>query len=232
MHWDAPPKPADLTEQRLITAILDGTFPPDSHLPAERDLAQQLGVTRPTLREALQRIARDGWIDIQHGKPTRIRHVWTEGSLGVLSGIARYPDHQPPEFVPHLLQIRLLLAPEYAAMAVRNNPDQVLAALEPCLTLAEDPQAFTTADWNVHLTLTIASTNPIFTLILNGFRDLYLVMGARYFQSEQARGFSRGFYTDLHACTLTGNCSQAEEITRTVMARSINIWDQIPGGEG
>jgi len=229
MHWDAPEKPTDLTEQRLITAILDGTFAPDTHLPAERELAQQLGITRPTLREALQRLARDGWIDIQHGKPTRVRHIWSEGSLGVLSGIARDPDHQPPDFVSHLLHIRLLLAPSYAALAVQHNPAQVLAALEPCLDLPENPQAFTQADWHVHYTLTTASTNPIFTLILNGFRELYLIMGERYFQSGQARTCSSSFYHDLHACTLAGDCSQAEEITRTVMARSITLWNQLPG---
>ena len=55
----------------------------------ERELAGQLGVTRPTLREALQRMARDGWIKIQHGRSTRVRNFWREGNLGVLSGIAR-----------------------------------------------------------------------------------------------------------------------------------------------
>ena len=40
-----------------------------THLPSERDLADKIGVTRTTLREVLQRLARDGWLTIQHGKP-------------------------------------------------------------------------------------------------------------------------------------------------------------------
>ncbi|VEI44878.1 fatty acid metabolism regulator [Actinobacillus equuli] len=33
-------------------------------------------MTRTTLREVLQRLARDGWLHIQHGKPTRVNDVW------------------------------------------------------------------------------------------------------------------------------------------------------------
>src|SRR3990170_7275190 len=87
MAWDPPLRPAELAETRLIAAILDGQFPINSTLPPERDLSTQLGVTRPTLREALQRLARDGWLEIRHGRPTRVRDYWHEGSLGVLGAM-------------------------------------------------------------------------------------------------------------------------------------------------
>ncbi|TLM97514.1 GntR family transcriptional regulator, partial [bacterium] len=51
MNWDLPKKPAELSERRLIDAILTGQYPIDSNLPAERELSVILGVTRPTLRE-------------------------------------------------------------------------------------------------------------------------------------------------------------------------------------
>jgi len=63
MQWDTPMKPAELAENRLVEAILEGTFPINSSLPAERELAEMLGVTRPTLREVLQRLSRDGWLE-------------------------------------------------------------------------------------------------------------------------------------------------------------------------
>ena len=58
MNWTSPQKPAEVAESRLITAILDGRFPIGQPLPPERELAGQLGVSRPALREALQRMAR------------------------------------------------------------------------------------------------------------------------------------------------------------------------------
>ena len=89
--WKPIQKPAETAEQRLLDAILCGHFAVNSSLPGERDLAEQVGVTRPTLREAMQRLARDGWLDIQHGKPTRVRDYWLEGNMGVLTVLAQMP---------------------------------------------------------------------------------------------------------------------------------------------
>src|SRR5690606_5044175 len=90
IRWAAPARPAELTYNRLVEAILDGTFPANSTLPAERELADKLGVTRSTLREALQRLAADGWLDIQQGRRTRVRDIWTEGNLNILAMLVEH----------------------------------------------------------------------------------------------------------------------------------------------
>src|SRR5512133_1445480 len=120
VQWEIPLKPAELVENRLVTAILDGTFPVTSNLPPERDLAEKLGVTRPTLREALQRLSRDGWVEIHHGKTTRVRDYWREGNLLILGTLARHKELLDLNFVSQLLQVRLLLAPEYTRLAIER----------------------------------------------------------------------------------------------------------------
>ena len=224
MNWSSPLKPAELTENRLIDAVLEGHFPIGSHLPPERELAAQLGVTRPTLREALQRLARDGWLDIQHGKPTRVRDYWQEGNLGVLSALARRPEQLPDDFIINLLQIRLLMAPTYTRMAVYSNSKQVLDTLDGHEQLPETPSAFASFDWQLHHNLTLASSNPIFTLILNGFKDLYLPMAEYYFQRKQARANSSHFYAELTKAAAHSDPIAAETITRSVMHDSIRLW--------
>lgn len=224
MDWYPPQKPSELTENRLITAILDGHFPPDSNLPPERDLASQLGVTRPTLREALQRMARDGWLDIHHGVSTRVRDYWSEGNLAVLTAIVQRTDHLPSDFVDNLLAVRLSLAPAYTHLAVENDPARIEALLSAAAGIDDTPEAFTAADWELHHTLTIASGNPIFTLILNGFHDLYYIMGLRYFALSDARDTSRAFYRDLHSCVSKQDAAAAGNVTAAVMARSLEIW--------
>ncbi len=67
--------PAGIAEHYIVESIWKGKFAPGTILPAERELADSIGVTRTTLREVLQRLARDGWLTIQHGKGTRINHV-------------------------------------------------------------------------------------------------------------------------------------------------------------
>jgi len=230
MDWNPPPKPAELTEKRLIEAILDGHFQINSTLPAERELAEQIGVTRPTLREALQRLARDGWLEINQGKPTRIRNYWVEGNLAVLAEIARHQDHLPADFITNLLSIRKLMAPTYAQLAIQNEPIAIIHLLEWMVSLPNDPTAYANSDWELHNQLTISSCNPIFTLILNGFRDLYPVIGLLYFQSQYARDRSRLFYQELLDCAHRRDTGRAFDVTNQVMCDSLEIWRSINNG--
>jgi GntR family transcriptional regulator, negative regulator for fad regulon and positive regulator of fabA len=225
MNWTSPLKPAELTEKRLIEAILDGIFPVGSCLPAERELASQLKVTRPTLREALQRLGRDGWLEIHQGKPTRVKDYWHQGNLGVLSHLAHHPDHLPIDFIPNLLAVRQTLAPAYASLAVERDPASVVATLQGYSSLDESPQAFAEFDWWLHLQLTIASGNPIFTLILNGFSELYIPMACRYFQSHASRESSRRFYQALLQAAQSRDAQSAELVTRQTMAKSLELWN-------
>ncbi|MBP9041293.1 MAG: fatty acid metabolism transcriptional regulator FadR [Anaerolineaceae bacterium] len=224
--WTSPLKPADLTERRLIEAILDGTFPVNSLLPPERDLAAMLGVTRPTLREALQRLSRDGWIEIHHGKSTRVRDYMREGNLLILGTITRYQKNLPADFVPNLLHIRLLIAPEYTRLATQHSPSEVIRLLESMQGTPDTAEDFTRVDLELHYRLTILSKNPIFTLILNGFGDLYRSMGLIYFSLSQNRDHSRSFYKKLLSAVLSNDAFLAEQVTRQVMRDSIQLWNQ------
>ena len=226
MNWTPPHKPAELAESRLVEAILDGSFAINTNLPAERELAQMLGVTRPTLRETLQRLGRDGWIEIRHGKPTRVRNYLQEGSLAVLAAIARRQEHLPPEFVANLLSVRRLLAPAYTRLAVERSAAAIAAYLQDHARLEEDAAAFTTFDWNLHCALTVASGNPVFTLILNGFEELYSVMGRLYFELPEARAASRRFYAQLLDCALRQDAHTASRLVEGVMDEVNLRWTQ------
>lgn len=226
MAWEPPLKPAELTETRLIQAILEGVYPIDSPLPAERELAVQLGVTRPTLREALQRLAREGWLEIRQGKPTRVRNYWEEGSLGVLSVLVAHPQHLPESFVPSLLEIRSLLAPTYTRQAIERHAQRIQALLSTSASLPDEAQAFAEFDWQLHTALTTASANPVFALILNGFRQLYPLMARQYFTSPVAREVSLRFYQALDECCQEGDPVRAEVLCRGIMQRSQHLWLQ------
>ena len=229
--WDTPLKPAEMAESRLVEAILEGRFPAGSSLPAERELAEKLGVTRPTLREALQRLARDGWIEIQQGKPTRVRNYWQEGNLLILSAMVRYSRSLPDDFVPNLLQIRKLMAPEYTRLAIQNKFTEVLRLLESMQQVADTAEAFTSVDLNFHIRMTILSGNPVYTLIFNGFTGLYEVMGMQYFSKVEMRNHSRSFYRKLLLSVTAHDDFLAEEVTRQVMAESIDLWRVLAAGD-
>ncbi len=227
MNWDPPEKPAEITESRLVQSILDGVFPAGSNLPGERELAVQLGVTRPTLREVLQRMARDGWIEIRQGKPTRVRDYWTEGNLSVLVAAALQLKQLPPDFIPNLLDMRILICPAYTRMAVERNPQAVAALLEDLSGLDSDPAAFARFDWSLHRQVTILSGNPFFTMFVNTVRPLYEVVGERYFQMETYRQHSTAFYEQLRQCALRCDPDAAQALALKVMTDSANMWRDV-----
>ncbi len=225
--WSAPPRPAVYAEKALVTSILDGTYPPGSNLPAERELAAQLGVTRPTLREALRALESDGWFSVQQGKPTRVKDFWREGGLNVLSDLVRYSEELPQDFILNLLEVRLAMAPAYGRAAVDRSPADVVAVLKDYAALPDLPEAFASFDWTLHYTLTSASRNPIYTLILNGFSGFYEQMACIYFAAPQARLVSRQFYGDLLSTAREADGERAEQVIRRVMQQSISFWKTV-----
>ena len=222
-------RPAAHAEHALVTAILNGEYPAGATLPAERELASQLGVTRPTLREALQRLARDGWVTIQHGKPTVVNDFWREGGLGVLNALA-HPNNGhniPADFIPNLLEVRGHLAPVYTEAAVRCAPAHVQSLLAAAPSAAASADDFAAFDWALQHGLTIASGNPIYTLILNGFSGFYEAMARVYFTLPAARAASQAFYTELLAAAQRQDAAAAEQLTRRVMQASTGLWQRV-----
>lgn len=222
-------RPAEFAESQLLNAILDGTYSINSTLPNERNLADQLGITRPTLREALQRLARDGWLDIQQGKSTRVRDYWQEGSLATLNALAASPHHQSPDFVAYLLEVRLLLAPTYTRQALQHASPQIAALLDRAEELGQDPVSYAIFDWELHHALTQFAANPVFQLLLNGFKEIYSQMGKTYFSFEECRSESRKFYKSLLSCAKSEDLDAAESLLRETMQISLDLWLRLGG---
>jgi GntR family negative regulator for fad regulon and positive regulator of fabA len=219
-------RPTQYAEKILVTAMLDGTYPTGAALPNERSLAQQIGITRPTLRETLQRLAGEGWIKIRHGKPTVVNDYWQQGGLSLLSTLAKHGEFLPNGFITHLLEVRLTMLPPVAKQATAYRPDIISNYLEGARNLAEDVKAFSEYDWNLQILMARNSRNPVFSLILNDFESIFAAMAIRYFSEKTARSASRKFYEDLSQA-IENNAGTVEDIVKKAMEQSIAIWRQV-----
>ena len=224
--WITPKKPTDLAEKQLLAAILDGSFPIGSALPPERELAQALGVTRPTLREALQRLARDGWIQIHQGKSTLVSDFWKEGNLVMLNALSQQPEVLTHSFITNLLEVRSALAPAYTRLAILRASDALISLLETYTDLPDTPEAYAQADQELHHQLTLLSGNPIFTLIYNGYRKLSYQAGLDYFADADARKCSQVFYQGLLEDARQKDVESAVSRTARVMDDSLGFWQR------
>lgn len=168
-----PPRPVDAAEvafrplrsgnafeecvERVLSAVKLGLVVAGERLPAERDLAARLGVSRVTLREALRSLADAGWLEVRRG-----RH----GGTFVLDSAPhrRGPQVAPaPDSVEDTLVLRRVLelgAVELAASApIRPEAhDTMLAALAECH--GAGPDRYRTADSRLHLAVTELTGSP------------------------------------------------------------------------
>ncbi|WP_394176470.1 fatty acid metabolism transcriptional regulator FadR [Thalassotalea litorea] len=216
--------PAGFAEQYIVESIWNGGFPPGSILPAERELSELIGVTRTTLREVLQRLARDGWLTIQHGKPTKVNDFWETCGLNILSTLAELDQEGIPDLVENLLSARTNLSAIFIRAAVKNNPEKVVELVNKCLETECDGEEFAQNDYQLHHDLALASSNPIYVLVLNGFKNLYSRLGGLYFAHEDARKLSLKFYQELIAVAENGHFNESVQVVRTYGVESGKVW--------
>ena len=216
--------PAGFAEQYIVESIWNGGFPPGSILPAERELSELIGVTRTTLREVLQRLARDGWLTIKHGKPTKVNDFWDTSSLNILETLAQLDQDGIPDLVDNLMSARTNISAIYVRGAIKNNAEKTIALLNGYRDVEDTGEAFAEFDYRLNKELVVASGNPIYLLVLNGFRGLYSRLGSLYFAHPKGREISRHYYESLIELAQAGKFDEAVFAVRNYGIESGKLW--------
>ncbi|MBU2916417.1 fatty acid metabolism transcriptional regulator FadR [Psychrosphaera sp. F3M07] len=219
--------PAGFAEEYIVDSIWNNRFPPGSILPAERELSELIGVTRTTLREVLQRLARDGWLTIQHGKPTKVNNYWDTCGLNILPTLAKLDAEGVGELIDQLLSARTNFSAIYVRAAIKNSPEQVIALTQEALAVSNDPQEFADFDYHLNHELAHAAGNIVFVLVLNGFKGLWSKIAKYYFSHEEARALSRKYYEELEVFTKAGKHDESIALIRKFGLESAKIWQKV-----
>ncbi|WP_053143885.1 FadR/GntR family transcriptional regulator [Erwinia billingiae] len=168
---------------QLKQLIASGEFPPGSKLPAERDLASQLQVSRASVREALIALEVIGLVDVRVGNGVIVCHpgtVASEEPVMMQAGRDQWADVDDElniqldfsaELPPFsLLQTRRLIEPETAALAARHASEDELALIEQAYeqNCRDNRQGSAThpGDRLFHIRIAQASGNPAYAFII------------------------------------------------------------------
>ncbi|MAQ02388.1 MAG: fatty acid metabolism transcriptional regulator FadR [Gammaproteobacteria bacterium] len=219
--------PAGFAEEYIVESIWSGRFPPGTILPAERELSELIGVTRTTLREVLQRLARDGWLTIQHGKPTKVNNFWETCGLNILETLARLDQDGIPELVDNLLAARTNLSAVFIRGAIRKNPQASAEIIARYKDVEEDGKAFAHFDYQLNHDLALASGNNVFVLMMNGFRGLYSRIGGFFFSDPRARDVAKEFYAKLQQVAEQGDYKSVPAVVREYGYASGRVWNEV-----
>ena len=216
--------PAALAEEYIVKSIWNNHFPPGSDLPAERDLADKIGVTRTTLREVLQRLARDGWLSIQHGKPTRVNNVWETAGPNIISTIIKLDRSYASVLVANVVSLRTRLAEYFIPEAIKLNPDASLALFDDLEQLQDSAQEFAEFDYRLLHRFTLVANKPVYGLILNSFRDLYYQIARMFFSKESSRQLTLQLYQELRNACVAKDHQQAFNYMVKLREATTEMW--------
>jgi len=201
---------------RLVTAIALGEFVPGQRLPAERDLAAMLGVSRATVREALQRLSALGYVEVRRGRSggAYVRSSWGPQAQEMVSRTL-LPGWERFE---RLFDFRQLVEPLIARTAAeRRSPEDIAridAALEAYLQ-APDREASRAADQALHEAVAGATHNPYLANLSSLIRsEISLGFGAEPY-SPQIRARAIEDHTRLARAVASGNATAAARVART-----------------
>jgi GntR family negative regulator for fad regulon and positive regulator of fabA len=219
--------PAGFAEQYIVESIWNGGFPPGSILPAERELSELIGVTRTTLREVLQRLARDGWLTIKHGKPTKVNNFWESSSLNILETLAQLDQEGIPDLVDNLMSARTNISAIYIRGAIKNNPEKTIELLSAYKDVDDTGEAFAAFDYQLNKELVVASGNSIYLLILNGFKGLYSRSGSLYFSHPKGREISKVYYEKLIELAKENKFDESVYAVRNYGIQSGQLWSDL-----
>ena len=169
--------------QQIEDAILKGTLKPGDQLPAERELAQQFGVSRTAVREAVKALREKGLVEAYSGRGTFV----TDGtSQAVRQSLDLMMKIGQPEGSTHLAEVRAILEPEIAALAAIRAEEQDIAAMREAVAVMDrsgsDGDAFIEADLDFHLSLAEAAANPLILSLIDSIVGLLREQRMRVFK--------------------------------------------------
>ena len=167
--------------QRLI---VDGTLKPGELLPPERQLAEQFGVSRNSVRDAIRTLELSGLVVARHGEGNVVADVAPETLVAPLTTLLL----RKRKAVAELIDVRKILEPALAARAAVHATAEQIAHLEDVLRRQAEKTArgesTVEEDTEFHYTIAVAAGNGVVRRLLDVLMDLLRETRGRSLQVE------------------------------------------------
>ncbi len=170
----------------LLAKILSGEMKPGDWLPAERDMAEQLGVSRSSLHHAILQLERDGFLKILPRRGTQVADYRRKPTPQSLSLIMAYGSEELDEPLFHdLMDFRRWVETECVRRACAGGSEDVLKEMRAVAErLTEENAPVTELIYRYHDLLTQASGNSIFTMMFRAFEPVLTVLIGRHYRLQ------------------------------------------------
>jgi len=214
----------DVCVARLEELILSGRVYIGQKLPSERELALQLGVSRPVVHEGLIDMAAKGLVSMTPRVGTVVNDYRKEGSIALLTSLLNYHNGRlEPKLLESLLRMRALFEVETARLAAINRNDDHLEAFHELLKGEDNVdcrhvEEITRLDFRFHHRVALASGNVIYPLLINSFRQFYTSLSGKFFEDPRVVSVVFDFHRKLVDAFVARDENTAEEIMVKILA--------------
>ncbi|MBE3011922.1 FadR family transcriptional regulator [Microbispora sp. NEAU-D428] len=157
----------DAAIDKIKQMITSGELAPGDRLPKEADLAERLGLSRNSLREAVRALALINVLDVRQGDGTYVTSLQPHLLLEAMSFVV---DFHRDDTVLQFLEVRRVLEPAATAMAAMNMPDEDVKELRAILdALPDDPsvEELVANDLRFHQHIAAGSGNPVLCSLID-----------------------------------------------------------------
>jgi GntR family transcriptional repressor for pyruvate dehydrogenase complex len=171
--------------QQIEDSVLNGSLKPGDQLPAERDLAQRLGVSRTAVREAVKALREKGLVEAYSGRGTFITDGTSQAARQSFDLMVKIGQQDGST---HLAELRLILEPGIAALAAARVQEPELVTMREAVATMDrsqrDPAAYIEADLDFHLALAEAAANPLILSLIDSIVGLLREQRIKIFNIE------------------------------------------------
>ena len=170
--------------EQFMGMIERGEIKPGDKLPGERELAEKLGSSRPSVREAFRTLEILGVIEVRHGGGTFIREFNVAPFINMIAPLFYTKSRN----IEDLTDFRILLEGEAVKAAALSHNDSIVGSMETSLELMndEDPRVREKADLDFHRAIFAASGNR--TFVFAGECLSYILYASVHLNREVIQG--------------------------------------------
>ncbi|QQR38302.1 FadR/GntR family transcriptional regulator [Devosia rhizoryzae] len=214
---------ADRVYQLLQTRISNGEYASDEKLPSEKELSDQFDVSRPIVREALDRLRKEGMIYSRQGAGSFVRLRTEPRSLG-------FPPVETIADIQRCYEFRLTIEPEAAFFAAKRRNEAAISSIGEVVELlssATDQQRHREdADFAFHKAVADASNNHYYSSAMQALRS-HIAVGMKL-HGLALMGPGRGLekvldeHRHIYECIRDGDAETARQQMRTHLEGSRN----------
>jgi GntR family transcriptional repressor for pyruvate dehydrogenase complex len=169
---------------RQIEALILEKMRPGDKLPAERELAELLGVSRSSIRDAIRRLELMGLVEPRQGAGTVVREISPDALVNPLANVIQHKR----QLVGELLDFRRMLEPPLAARAATHASTEDIGAMEEILrrqsAKVRGGEVAVEEDSEFHYRIAMASGNSVVLKVLDVVMDLLRETRERSLQSQ------------------------------------------------